>query len=172
MTLAPTPQSRSFAPGWRFAIVAVAAAAAATAALAQPPAQTAPQPAAAPPPEAPAQPSATPAPAEPPAQASAAPAATPPADFAVCAACHEVTAEAGPSLGPNLFNVGGRKAGAVADYDYSPAMKASGVTWTAETLQAFIADPTKVVPGNKMDYPGTNDAAAKAIADYLMSLKG
>ncbi|HEV7385060.1 MAG TPA: c-type cytochrome [Phenylobacterium sp.] len=100
-----------------------------------------------------------------------APAAAPPGDFAVCSACHESTADARPSLGPNLFGIGGRKAGAVADYDYSPAMKSSGVTWTADTLQAFIIDPNKAVPGNKMDYPGASETTAKAIADYLMTLK-
>ena len=52
--------------------------------------------------------------AQPPAPA---PAATPPADFAVCQACHESTAGARPSLGPNLFNIGGRKAGGVPDFD-------------------------------------------------------
>ena len=108
--------------------------------------------------------------AQPPAPA---PAATPPADFAVCQACHESTAGARPSLGPNLFNIGGRKAGSVADYDYSDAMKASTTVWDAETLKAFILDPAKAIPGNKMDYPGASDeASAKAIADYLMSLKG
>ena len=97
----------------------------------------------------------------------------PPADFAVCSACHESTAKAGPSLGPNLFGIGGRKAGAAPDYDYSPAMKAYGAEWTAETLTAFILDPAKAVPNNKMDYGGATDAkAAKALADYLMSLKG
>ena len=106
-------------------------------------------------------------PATPPAAAAAAP-----ADFSICAACHEVAAGARPSLGPNLFGIGGRKAGSDADYDYSPAMKASGVTWSAETLQAFVTDPNKVVPGNKMDYPGADAAAAKAIADYLLTLKG
>lgn len=110
--------------------------------------------------------------AQPPAPAPA-PVATPPADFAVCQACHESTAGARPSLGPNLFNIGGRKAGSVADFDYSDAMKASTTVWTAETLQAFILDPAKAIPDNKMDYPGASDAAsAKAIADYLMSLKG
>ena len=104
--------------------------------------------------------------------AAPAPAAAPPSDFAICGGCHESSANARPSLGPNLWNVGGRKAGGVADYDYSPAMKSSGITWTAETLQAFIVDPNKSVPGNKMDYPGADPAAAKAIADYLMSLKG
>lgn len=99
------------------------------------------------------------------------PAAAPPSEFTVCQACHESTAGARPSLGPNLFGVGGRKAGAVADYDYSPAMKASTLVWSADTLAAFIADPNKAVPGNKMDYPGADAATSKAIADYLMTLK-
>lgn len=105
--------------------------------------------------------------------ARAQPAAAPPADFAVCSACHESTPKAGPSVGPNLFNVGGRKAGAAPDFDYSDALKNSGITWTSDTLSAFILDPAKTVPGNKMDYGGATDAkAAKALADYLMSLKG
>ena len=103
--------------------------------------------------------------------ASAQPA--PPADFAVCSACHESTAKAAPSVGPNLFGVGGRKAGSVPDFDYSDALKNATIIWSADTLSAFILDPAKTVPGNKMDYGGASDAAAaKAIADYLMSLKG
>ena len=104
------------------------------------------------------------------AQQPAAP-AQPPGEFAVCTACHETKAGAGPSLGPNLFGVGGRKAGSVADYEYSPAMKASGITWSADTLAAFVVDPNKTVAGNKMDYSGTDAATAKAIADYLLTLK-
>jgi len=104
-----------------------------------------------------------------PAQAPAA--VQPPGEFAVCSACHETKAGAAPSLGPNLFGVGGRKAGAVADYDYSPAMKASTIIWNADTLAAFVADPNKSVAGNKMDYSGADAATAKAIADYLMTLK-
>jgi cytochrome c len=96
-----------------------------------------------------------------------------PDGFDACGYCHETTAGAKPSLGPNLYGVGTRKAGGLPDYDYSPAMKAYGAQWTSDTLAAFILDPAKTVPGNKMDYPGANDAAAaKAIADYLMSLKG
>jgi cytochrome c len=104
------------------------------------------------------------------AQPAAAPA--PPADFSSCGFCHETKAGAAASLGPNLFGVGGRAAGSVAGYDYSDAMKKYAQPWTAENLAAFILDPAKAVPGNKMDFPGANDAAsAKAIADYLMSLK-
>lgn len=102
--------------------------------------------------------------------AAAQPAAAPPS-FGVCAACHESTPNARPSLGPNLFGVGGRKAGSFADYDYSPAMKASTTVWTAETLAPFIQDPTKALPGNKMDYDGSDTDTAKAIAAYLMTLK-
>jgi cytochrome c len=101
------------------------------------------------------------------------PAPTAPDGFEACGYCHETTAGAKPSLGPNLYGVGTRRAGGLPDYDYSPAMKAYGAQWTSDTLAAFILDPAKTVPGNKMDYPGANDAAAaKAIADYLMSLKG
>lgn len=158
----------------RHAIVAIAAVAAvaATAALAQPPApaQAPPEPSAQAPAPPPAQSPAPPA-AQAPAPGAAAAPAPAPAEFAICAACHETTANAGPSLGPNLFGVGGRKAGSVADYDYSPAMKASTVVWGADSLQAFITDPNKAVPGNKMDYPGADPATAKTIADYLMTLK-
>lgn len=99
-------------------------------------------------------------------------AAAPPAGFEDCAACHGVTKDAGPNIGPNLWGVGGRQAGAAPDYPFSPALKAHGVTWTPETLQPFIVSPMGTVPGTTMAYPGVSDpTAAKAIADYLMTLK-
>ncbi|MBI1358704.1 MAG: c-type cytochrome [Alphaproteobacteria bacterium] len=121
------------------------------------------------------QPATAPAAASAPAAAPAA-AATPavverPAAFAVCAACHGTTADAPPSLGPNLFGVAGKKAGSVPGYDYSDAMKASTIVWTPENLAAFVADPAKVIPDNNMDFPGVSDSDAdKAIAAYLASL--
>jgi cytochrome c len=102
--------------------------------------------------------------------ASAQPAAAPPL-FAVCQACHESTTGAAPSVGPNLFAVGGRKAGTAKDFDYSDAMKASTIVWSSDTLTAFITDPNKTIPNNKMDYSGADAATAKQIADYLMTLK-
>lgn len=113
-----------------------------------------------------------PAPPEAPAAAAPAPAAAPPVppEMEVCGACHGLTKTAEPSLGPNLWGVGGRKAGST-DYAYSPAMKAHDVTWTVETLTPFIQNPRAAVPGTTMAYPGVPDpAAAKAIADYLMTL--
>ncbi len=109
----------------------------------------------------------TPAPAPPTPPAATAP--VQPAEFAVCGACHEVTPGA-VSLGPNLAGVVGRKAGST-DYDYSAAMKASGLTWTPDQLQAFIVSPAKVVPGTKMDFDGASDADAKVIVAYLATPK-
>jgi cytochrome c2 len=81
--------------------------------------------------------------------------------FEECATCH--TLERGVnSVGPSLFGLFGRKAGDVGDYRYSPALKKSGITWTPQTLDTYIADPQKQVPGNRMPYAGLPDVAARA----------
>ena len=81
--------------------------------------------------------------------------------FGDCAACH--TVENGVNnVGPSLHGVFGRKAGDVADYRYSAALKRSGITWTARSLDEFIADPQKLVPANRMPYAGMPDAADRA----------
>ncbi|MBA4445603.1 c-type cytochrome, partial [Cylindrospermopsis raciborskii CS-506_C] len=64
------------------------------------------------------------------------------AAFAVCATCHAVEAGKASGIGPNLNGVVGRKAGALADFGYSAALKQSGLTWTETELDAFIANPS------------------------------
>jgi cytochrome c len=77
--------------------------------------------------------------------------------FEECAACH--TADAGANgVGPSLRGLFGRKAGELADFRYSPALKRSGITWTPQTLDTFIADPQKEIPANRMPYSGMPDA--------------
>jgi cytochrome c len=88
--------------------------------------------------------------------------------YAECVACHKLDADAN-AVGPSLHGVFGRKAGALDDFRYSPALKRSGITWTAETLDTFIADPQKVVPANRMPYAGMPDAAART--DLIAYLK-
>ena len=103
--------------------------------------------------------------------ASAAPAPKPPS-FAMCGVCHKIVAGERSALGPNLFGVGGRKAGTLPGYAYSPAMKAAKFAWTRDKLVAYIMDPRKTIPGNKMAFAGQkNTQQAAAIADYLLSLK-
>ncbi|WP_253201386.1 c-type cytochrome [Sphingomonas quercus] len=95
-----------------------------------------------------------------------------PAQFAMCGVCHKTGAGEPSGIGPNLWQVGGRKAGTLAGFNYSPAMKASNLTWNKDTLSKYIAAPAQTVPGNKMAYAGQKDPKAlAAIVDYLLSLK-
>ena len=73
--------------------------------------------------------------------------------FRKCQACHSI--EAGKNmLGPSLAGVIGRKSGIEPGYNYSPAMKQSNLVWDPQTLDRYLDDPAKVVPGNKMPFPG------------------
>jgi cytochrome c len=81
--------------------------------------------------------------------------------FEECATCHML--ERGVNnVGPSLFGLFARKAGEIADFRYSPALKKSGITWTPQALDTFIADPQKEVPGNRMPFAGMPDAADRA----------
>ena len=93
--------------------------------------------------------------------------------FEECAACHKLVSGVN-DVGPSLFGVFGRKAGELADFRFSPALKRSGITWTPETLDAFIADPQQAVPANRMPYAEEMpDAAGRAdlVADPLKTSK-
>jgi cytochrome c2 len=81
--------------------------------------------------------------------------------FEECAACHAVQRGVN-NVGPSLFGLFGRKAGEIAEFRYSPALKRSGIVWTPQTLDTFLADPQQVVPANRMPYAGLTDAAARA----------
>jgi len=87
-----------------------------------------------------------------------------------CTVCH--TDEAGKNkIGPSLFGVVGRKAGTAPNYTYSEAMKNSGIVWTPEALDKYLADP-RTIPNIKMMFLGIkNPAERKAVIDYLSSLK-
>ena len=81
--------------------------------------------------------------------------------FEECATCH--TTERGVNnVGPSLNGLFERKAGDIADFRYSPALKKSGITWTPQALDTFIADPQKEVPGNRMPFAGMPDAGDRA----------
>jgi cytochrome c len=93
--------------------------------------------------------------------AAAATSAAPPGDavngaviFKKCASCHSVDPTGASGLGPNLRGVAGRKAAAVAGFNDSPAMKASGLVWNDQNLAHFLAGPRQAVPGTKMIFIG------------------
>ncbi len=88
-----------------------------------------------------------------------------------CAVCHS-TDPGVQKFGPSLAGVVGRKAGAIADFDYSPAMAKSGLTWDKATLDKFIANPQGLVPGTKMTPALKKAGERKTLIDYLATLKG
>ena len=92
--------------------------------------------------------------------------------FSRCAACHN-NSKGGPNgLGPNLFGVVGRKAGSIKDFSYSAAMKSAGFVWNNQKLDSYIANPAKVVPGNRMAFAGIADPKQRAdLIAYLDTLK-
>lgn len=104
-----------------------------------------------------------------PAVAAAAPAVAP-AAFNQCKACH--SAEPGKhGIGPSLAGIFGTKAGDVAGFEFSDAMKSSGLTWNAATLDRYLENPRTVVPGTTMGFGGLKDAAKrKDVVDYIKSL--
>jgi cytochrome c len=87
--------------------------------------------------------------------------------FEECRACHAV--ERGASgVGPSLYGVIGRGAGTLDDFRYSPALKKSGITWSKQTLDAYMLDPQKTVPANRMPYAGMPVARDRAdLLDYI-----
>jgi cytochrome c len=88
--------------------------------------------------------------------------------FNKCMACHDHV-EGKNKVGPTLKGVVGRKAGTVEGFNYSAAMKNSGITWDEASLTEYIHDPKKKVPGNKMVFPGIKDDGQ--IADLIAYLK-
>lgn len=88
-----------------------------------------------------------------------------------CAECHSLR-EGKNKKGPSLFAVVGRKAGSVADFNYSDAMKTSGLTWTPAQLDAYVTHPRAVVPNGKMKYDGLDDTQARAdLIEFLGTLR-
>jgi len=81
--------------------------------------------------------------------------------FAECAPCHALERDV-ESIGPSLYGLFGRKAGTSPDFRYSPAFRRSGVAWDARSLDRYLADPQRFIPGNRMPFAGIADATARA----------
>jgi cytochrome c len=81
-----------------------------------------------------------------------------------CSACHSVDQS---RIGPAHQGVFGRRAGRVAGYDYSAALKASKVTWSEKTLDAWLSNPERLIPGQKMGYSVTDASDRADLIAYL-----
>jgi cytochrome c len=79
--------------------------------------------------------------------------------YARCLACHALAYD---RTGPRHCGLFGRRAGSVKGFLYSDAMKRSKIVWDEKTLNAFLANPTKNVPGTTMGYAGVRDETERA----------
>ncbi|MFA5900877.1 MAG: cytochrome c family protein [Hyphomicrobium sp.] len=77
--------------------------------------------------------------------------------FMKCAPCHAVGPGAKNKVGPELNGILGRAAASVEGFNYSPALKASGITWDDANLHKWLENPKALVPGTKMLFPGVKD---------------
>jgi cytochrome c2 len=91
--------------------------------------------------------------------------------FQRCFACHSVVAGEDKLPGPNLRGVVGRRAGTQPGFRFSPALIQAGergLVWTRATLDAYLADPERFLPGTEMGMPGLSLAVDRRdVIDYL-----
>jgi glucose/arabinose dehydrogenase/cytochrome c2 len=91
-----------------------------------------------------------------------------------CAICHATTLGPGNSVivkqGPDLIGVVGRHAGTGLSFSYTKALKASGITWDATTLDQFLTSPMSVVPGTTMPIPVADPENRRNLIAYLSTL--
>jgi cytochrome c len=88
--------------------------------------------------------------------------------FKKCLPCHRIGPDAKNLVGPVLNGLDGRKAGTVANFNYSDANKNSGLVWNEETFKEYIKDPRAKVPGTKMTFAGIkNDQEINDLWAYL-----
>jgi cytochrome c len=91
--------------------------------------------------------------------------------FLKCLACHSI-AMGENKIGPSLYKIVGAPAGKAENFKYSDAIASSGIIWTEEMLDAYLENPAKFRPGNKMLFPGLPTAQERAdVIAYLKSVE-
>jgi len=89
--------------------------------------------------------------------------------FGRCHNCHSVDPKNDRMVGPNLHGLFGRRAGSLAGFHYSDAMRGAGFVWSEETLPVYIRDPQALVPDNRMMFPGLR--STREIEDLVAYLR-
>lgn len=92
--------------------------------------------------------------------------------FKKCAACHNADPGGANALGPALFGVMGRPVAAHGGFAYSPALKEAGGTWDWDRMSAWLANPKKFAPGNKMTFAGLGNPQDRANVMAFLNSRG
>ena len=90
----------------------------------------------------------------------------------ICRTCHEVQKGTGHRVGPNLWGVTGARPARHKDFAYSQALTRADFVWDEAALDAYLANPQRVVPGGRMAYAGMPDPADRRdVIAYLATLQ-
>ncbi len=81
-----------------------------------------------------------------------------------CGGCHALDRD---KEGPRLGGVYGRTAGSVESFQYSDALKKSGIKWTEETLDKWLTNTEQLVPNNDMTFHVEKPDERAEIIAYL-----
>jgi len=88
-----------------------------------------------------------------------------------CQACHNFEEGQGPKVGPDLYDVVGRKIASAPGFNYSSALKSKNGTWDFNALNAWLIKPTAYAPGTAMTFAGlSNDKQRADVIAYLDTL--
>ena len=89
----------------------------------------------------------------------------------MCRACHSLESGGRNMLGPALHGFFGREVGAVEGFDYSSAIREADFVWTPRALDAWLREPARFLPGNRMIFAGVPDAGDReALIAYLLEV--
>jgi cytochrome c len=80
----------------------------------------------------------------------------------ICRACHSFEDGGANMIGPNLFGIFGMRAGTRQGFEYSDVVSETEFTWTPRALDAWLAQPGRFLPGNRMTFAGVGDAGNRA----------
>jgi cytochrome c len=91
-----------------------------------------------------------------------------------CQACHNLQEGAGAKIGPDLYDVVGRKVGVAPGFAYSAGMEAHAAkapVWTFEELFHFLENPRGYIDGTAMSFAGIKKPEQRAdLLAYLNTL--
>ena len=88
-----------------------------------------------------------------------------------CSSCHDHEKSGGHGKGPHLWNLFGRKAGSVAGFDFSTAMKSSGHSWNLASVNYYLTNTEQAVPDRIMEFRGIRrDKVRARLLAFLRTL--
>jgi len=89
--------------------------------------------------------------------------------YKTCGICHSIDKN---GQGPRHAGLFGRTAGTVPDFQYSPALKKSGIVWDEATLDKWLSDPSAMVPGTKMFFALSKPQDRADVIEFLKQKAG